>query len=49
MRWIETTWSAAKLSFKPLEALTGEPPPAPAPATPSESAETPGAERPPDG
>jgi 3'-5' exoribonuclease len=44
--------SAPKLSFKPLEALTGEPPAAPAPAapaTPSESPETPGAERPPDG
>ena len=38
-----------RMSFKPLEALTGEPPaPAPEPA-PAESAETPVSERPPDG
>ena len=40
-----------KMSFKPLEALTGETPPAAAPtvpAEPAESAETPVSERPPD-
>jgi len=40
-----------KMSFKPLEALTGETPPASAPtvpAEPAESAETPVSERPPD-
>ena len=44
--------SAPKLSFKPLETLTGEGPTASvpaAPAAPAESSETPGAERPPDG
>jgi len=44
--------SGPKLSFKPLETLTGEAPAASAPAAPAapaESSETPGAERPPDG
>ncbi|HEY1908780.1 MAG TPA: HD domain-containing protein, partial [Myxococcaceae bacterium] len=41
--------SGPRLAFKPLEALTGDAPPAPAPATSAESPETPGAERPPDG
>jgi 3'-5' exoribonuclease len=39
--------SAPRLSFKPLDALTGETTPTPAPAAPSESAETPVPERPP--
>jgi 3'-5' exoribonuclease len=40
--------AAPRLSFKPLEALTGEPvPPAP-PGAPSESGETPVPERPPE-
>jgi 3'-5' exoribonuclease len=38
-----------RLSFKPLEALTGETPSAPAEHAPSESSETPVSERPPDG
>jgi 3'-5' exoribonuclease len=37
-----------RMSFKPLEALTGETPPAPAEPAPAESAETPVSERPPD-
>jgi len=41
--------SGPRLSFKPLEALTGDAPPAHAPEAPAESPETPGAERPPDG
>ncbi len=40
--------AAPKLSFKPLEAFTGEPAPPSAPAAPSESAETPVPERPPE-
>lgn len=39
--------AAPRLSFKPLDALTGETAPTPAPAAPSESAETPVPERPP--
>lgn len=38
-----------RMSFKPLEALTGEPPVPPAEPAPAESAETPVSERPPDG
>jgi 3'-5' exoribonuclease len=38
-----------RLSFKPLEALTGETPAPPAETAPTESAETPVSERPPDG
>ena len=44
-----TVAAGPKLSFKPLEALTGEAPPAPAPAASPESPETPVSERPPDG
>lgn len=40
--------AAPRLSFKPLEALTGEPAPPPPPAAPSESGETPVPERPPE-
>jgi 3'-5' exoribonuclease len=38
-----------RMSFKPLEALTGEPPAPPAEPAPAESTETPVSERPPDG
>ena len=38
-----------RMSFKPLEALTGETPPAPAEPASAESTETPVSERPPDG
>ncbi len=41
--------TGAKLSFKPLETLTGETAPPTSQAPPSESAETPVSERPPDG
>ena len=40
--------SGPRMSFKPLEALTGETPQAPAETTPAESTETPVSDRPPD-